>query len=154
MKDALTIYKTFLIGYVVLCVFIVGCEVKEQKEPLPKERVDPQRPVTQESADEQESVVKPVPPGDTERTDTLSEAEKAEAEKVKKWLKENGYTVTLYSVSHKNGSTAMALGLGSSATVDNVTLVNLGNNKVRLTLRNVGAATFTIDANGELQPTK
>ena len=152
MRDTLTIYKVFLIGYMVLGIFILGCEVEEQREPPAENPVDRQRAETQKSVDRQRKPVKSVPSTDTERTNTLSKKEIDKATEIKTWLKKKGYTVTPYSLSDKNGSTGMALGFGSTVNVNEVTLLNIKNNKVQLSVQNIGTAIFIIDANGELQP--
>ena len=70
---------------------------------------------------------------------------------LKQWLKNNGYPVTLNSIPHEGVTSTL---VSDTTSIHNVTLENLGNNKVRLTVENVGEAIFTIDANGELQPTQ
>ncbi|MDE0085049.1 MAG: hypothetical protein OXU23_05005 [Candidatus Poribacteria bacterium] len=154
MKDTLTICKTFLIGCIVLCLFIVGCEVKDQREPLTESPADRQSPEARKNVDTQRSTVKPVPPADIEQTNALSKEEMDKATRIKKWLKEQNYTVFPYGIQPSNGGGAYALGVGSSSHVDKVTLTNMGSNKVRISITGVGSAVFIFDANGELQPAK
>ena len=159
MKDILTVCKTFSIGCIVLCVFTVGCEVKDQRESPAKSPVDRQRTETEKDVDTQRSVVKSVPLADTERTDTLSEKEIAIATKIKKWLKEKNYTIFPYGVQPPHGGGAYAFG-GSSASDGKVTIsplgfdTNIGASKYRLSVIGIGSAVFIFDANGELQPAK
>ncbi|MXY99395.1 hypothetical protein F4Y93_01635 [Candidatus Poribacteria bacterium] len=90
----------------------------------------------------------------------LTQEEIAKAKEIIKWLKENGYTVSQYNdyfyrVSKRNGPVGISeepLGVVSVGEVMLKSLVEA--NKVVLTVKNIGTATFTFDANGELQPAK
>ena len=96
------------------------------------------------------------------RADTLSAKKKAEAEKVKKWLKEQNYTVFRGGLSPPNESVGLASGLaaGTDSGSGKVTMMNLGfdtnigASKYRVSIEGVGSAVFIFDKNGELQFTK
>ena len=82
----------------------------------------------------------------------LTPAEIDKATEIKTWLKKNGYTVRKGTLS-KNGDPRVGLG-GALILHGPVTQMDMKNGKVKLTIENIGSATFTIDANGELQPAK
>ncbi len=90
-------------------------------------------------------------------TDTLSETELAEAEKIKKWLKEQNYSFHhagfIYS---PNGTRLFSVEGISPATLDDrkVQMWALASSKFRISIKGIGSAAFRIDTNGELQPTK
>ena len=95
-------------------------------------------------------------------SDTLSGNEKAEAEKVKKWLKEQNYVVGPGVLLPPNESVGLAgrLGAGTDSGSGKVTMMylgfdtNIGASKYRVSIEGVGSAVFIFDKNGELQSTK
>ena len=138
MKETLTIYKTFLIGYVVLCVFIVGCDTKGQREPP-----------------DDSPVVQSVRPTDTERTDKLSEATR-----IKKWLKEQNYSVqplgSGFTIRSSDGIGSISVSGNNNVAVSGKIKAEgmFGPGKFRLSIKGVGSAVFRFDTDGELQPAK
>ena len=85
---------------------------------------------------------------------SVSQLKKSIHTQIKTWLKENSYTVTNVSITtSKNDSIALAPSLGSSASDGTVTILNRGNRKVKVFVKNVGSAIF-IYHDSELQPSQ
>ena len=84
----------------------------------------------------------------------VSQLKKSAYTRIKTYLKENGYTVTNVSITNSNnGDTGLAPKLGITASDGTVTILNMGNRKVEVSVKNIGSAIFIYD-NGELQPSK
>ena len=93
------------------------------------------------------------PPQNRAPQNELTQGEIAKARKIKTWLKENGYTVTNVSITNSNPNNrdiGTAPRLGATASNGTVTILNMGNYKVKVSVKNVGSAIFIYD-NGELQ---
>ena len=73
---------------------------------------------------------------------------------IKTWLKENGYKVTNISITNldpNNHDIYLAPKSGSTAGNSKVTISNMGNHKVKVSINKIGSAIF-IYGNNELQP--
>ena len=125
---------------------------KPSKEDTPIEGVTP--PV--KSAEEPTQITVADPPQNRAPQNELTQEEIAKAKEIIRWLKENGCRVTSpIAISYK-AETRIAGNFAYTRHGPNnlVTLQNLGPDKVELTIINVGSATFTFHADGELQPAK
>ena len=101
MKSTLVFSKTFLIGCIVLCVFIISCEVKEQRRPSAERPSDSQRTEAEKNVDTPRSAAKPNHTSDTQRPDGSSQEKITAATRIKNWLKTHNFIIE--PVEQQNG---------------------------------------------------
>ena len=86
----------------------------------------------------------------------VSQLKKSIHRQIKTWLKKNGYTVTNVTITNSNpnyGDIPIASNRGVTASDGKVTIWNMGNGKVEVSVKKVGSAIF-IYQDSELQPSQ